>query len=139
MMRPLVITGTCKELHMCAKLLDRYGYIPVNCRIPTNDNHECGFLILNREGEFRFSRCNLYADLNCLVTASDFLKSYGGLGVRSPYSLKSIYFACTLGLLVMGMEHSLPVGRIWLVALFALNIPLFWGTIINWFGHGKQR
>lgn len=53
-MRPLVIVGTCKELHKCARLLDRFGYIPVNCRIPTCDNHDGGFIILNREGEFRF-------------------------------------------------------------------------------------
>jgi hypothetical protein len=26
-MRPLVIVGTCKELHKCARLLDRFGYI----------------------------------------------------------------------------------------------------------------
>lgn len=137
-MRPLVIVGTCKELHKCARLLDRYGYIPVNCRIPTCDNHDGGFIVLNREGEFRFSTCNLYANLDCMVTASDFLKNYGGLGIRSPYNLKNIYFACTLGLLVMGLEGSVPVGRLWLLAFFAVNLPLHFKTIKTWF-NGKER
>lgn len=74
-----------------------------------------------------------------MVTASDFLKNYGGLGIRSPYSLKNVYFACTLGLLVMGMEGSLPVGRMWLLAFFAINIPLHFKTIKTWFTHGKER
>lgn len=91
-MRPLVIVGTCKELHKCARLLDRFGYIPVNCRIPTCDNHDGGFIILNREGEFRFSTCNLYANLDCMVTASDFLKNYGGFRNTQPVQPKERLF-----------------------------------------------
>lgn len=73
-MRPLVITGTCKELHKCAKLLERFGYIPNSHGIPSCDNHEGGFLILNCEGEFGFYMCNWYSNLDYMVTASDFFK-----------------------------------------------------------------
>ena len=137
-MRPLVITGTCKELHKCAKLLERFSYIPNSHGIPSCDNHEGGFLILNCEGEFGFYMCNWYSNLDYMVTASDFLKSYGGLGIRSPYSIKNFYFACTFCMLVMGFEGSLAVGRLWLLAFFLVNIPLHFKTIKSWF-YGNER
>lgn len=138
-MRPLVICGTCKELYKCANLLEKFGYIPVNCRIPTCDNHLGGFLILNREGEFRFSTCNYYSNFTCMVTATDFLKSYGGLGIRSPYDVKNIYFACTLGLLFTKVFAGLSISYFWIIGTLLINIPIHFKTIKTWFDYGRKR
>jgi hypothetical protein len=128
-MNPLIISGTCKELYSCEKLLKRFGYIPRGCYLKNCDNHESGFIFINKEGDFSFHETNPYPEYERIVTASDFLKNYGLLGVRSCYSFRSLYLVISGLLFMMGFEESTPLGCWILVGLLAVNIPLFWKEI----------
>ena len=131
-MKPLIITGTCKELCKCENLLRRFGYTPFGIHSNINDNHETGYLYINREGEFTFSFENPLPNYSHTVTASDFMKNYGLLGIKTCYTFKNLYFAITLILLMTGIESSAPNGRLILIGLFALNIIFHWGTVKEW-------
>lgn len=129
-MKPIIISGTCKELYTCERLLKRFGYIPLNCNsLKTADNHACGYIIVNREGEFFFQVKNPYPDYENIVTATDFMKNYGIHGVRTIYTFANLYFVVTLCLLLTGIEASTWTGRLVLVGLFLVNIPLHWKSI----------
>lgn len=128
-MNPLIISDTCKELYSCEKLLKRFGYIPRGCYLKNCDNHESGFIFINKEGDFSFHETNPYPEYERIVTASDFLKNYGLLGVRSCYSFRSLYLVISGLLFMMGFEESTPLGVWILVGLLAVNIPLFWKEI----------
>lgn len=93
------------------------------------DNHESGFIFINKEGDFSFHETNPYPEYERIVTASDFLKNYGLLGVRSCYSFRSLYLVISGLLFMMGFEESTPLGCWILVGLLAVNIPLFWKEI----------
>lgn len=131
-MKPIIITGTCKELYNCERLLKRFGYIPRNCYLKTADNHECGFILINREGEFTFFSKNPYPNYTNTVTASDFMKNYGALGIRTCYTFKNIYLVVTLILFMTGIESSEPLGQWILVGLLSLNIVFYWKKVREW-------
>lgn len=128
-MTPLIITGTCKELYNCEKLLRRFGYIPEDCNLKTADNHESGFIVINREGEFSFHKVNPHPDYPRLITACDFMKNYGLLGIRTVYTFSNIYTVVTICLFLTGIEGSTWAGRLVLLALLLVNIPLHWKSI----------
>lgn len=131
-MKPIIITGTCKELYNCERLLKRFGYIPVNCYLKSFDNHECGYILINREGEFTFFSNIPYTGCNNVVTASDFLKNYGMMGIRTCYTFKNLYLVVTLILFMTGIESSEPLGRWILVGLLSLNIVFHWKKVREW-------
>lgn len=130
-MTPLIITGTCKELYNCEKLLKRFGYIPENCYLRTADNHESGYIVINREGEFTFYTVNPHPEYTRVVTASDFMKNYGILGIRTMYTFSNIYTVVSISLFLTACEGSTWTGRFILLGLLLLNIPLHWRTIIT--------
>lgn len=47
-------------------------------------------------------------------------------------NFKGIYLVITFCLLVMGIEHSEPIGRIFLLTIFAANIPLHYESLKKW-------
>lgn len=131
-MKPLIITGTCKELYQCEKLLKRFGYIPVSCYLKDSDNHESGYIFINKEGEFTFYKTNPFPDYERIVSSSDFKKNYGLMGIRTCYTFKNLYFVTTLILLMTGFEMSEPRGRWLLIGLFSLNIVFHWKILKEW-------